>query len=100
MTNNQNLQNLIDEVMGDFHKQFDWLENDVSVNYYIREMLVRIAKATAEAGKIGQMRNKIKDSVYPEYFKGRNDGWNMAGKQQQKQLKEFLGDVSNRGNKK
>ena len=60
----------------------------------LERALVRIARATAGAGKIGQMRNKIKDSVYPEYFKGRNDGWNMAGKQQQKQLKEFLGSIN------
>jgi hypothetical protein len=64
----------------------------------LRQSLIKIAKATAEVGRMKPIKEKDKiplPRVRQYMFStDRQDGFNQAVQEQQQKLKEFLGDVS------
>jgi len=117
MTKQKNLKQLIDEVMEEFDEIFSPVEREGQVYYhfhpeigdelkdFLHQFLIKIAKATAEAGKLREYDNTIEIPVDPEQKSGENriaiesqlrsryrGGFNQAVQEQQQKLKEFMGE--------
>lgn len=115
MTKKQTLQNLIEGVMGELKKGFIHRIDGETYNDlvdFIRNNLIKIAKATAEAGRVEEKdlddvefnlekyltgrkwseitSGKIKDIIYSA---GQKSGFNQAIQEQQQKLKEFFGEL-------
>lgn len=114
MTKNPTLQNLIDEVMEEFDKEFGEVDSFGEIYYpslsahpekvlkFLRQSLLKIAQATAGAGRIEKEEDEYECSgsnthlAYcggcQSYNQEYKDGFNQAVQEQQQKLKEFLGE--------
>ena len=96
MKKEKNLQNLIDGIIEEFDDLFradldKW--DKPAVREWIKKNLLKIAKATAEAGRV----EKLHPYTFPaNYFLGMKteniavDRFNQAIQEQQRKLKEFF----------
>ena len=98
------IKELIDEIMREFDKEFGeqtevWSPSGSigrRIKDFLRQSLFKIAKATAEAGKIELKEKDEINSSFSNRALKFSDGWNEARKRitekYQQQLKQFLGD--------
>ena len=95
------LQDLIDEIVGEMSMripQLNYRDNKQHLDFFCQS-LIKIAKATAEAGRveekndIAQLIADTEGSFNPtEMDEGLKRGFNQAVQEQQQKLKKFLGE--------
>ena len=93
-----NLEHTIKEIEQSFDKnQIKWLSPDPlepqymipdfgAIKDFLKQALIRVAKETAEAGKV----EEVKDASVNDYQAGRETGWNDCTAQQRDQLQEYF----------